>query len=73
MGNFVPFVAQNYACLYHRITAKDFVQTLDHDKAQSADKNHLTKIFQKNPFLVKGAILAWLRPKIMHLVSQNQL
>ena len=62
MGNFGSIVAQNYASFFHRIRMKDLFETLQHDRLQPVDKNHLTKT---SPKILFGPILAWLWVKIM--------
>ena len=41
---FCPIVSQNYKMLDLRICSRDFFQTLQHDKEQQQDKNHLIEV-----------------------------
>ena len=51
MDNFDPIVAQNVCKLMSRICSKVFFQTLQHDRVQYVDKNHLSEISPKNVYI----------------------
>ena len=55
MGSFGPIVAKTYARLHHRICSKDFVQTLQDDRAQKAEKNLEGEKFPKKSSFASNA------------------